>query len=76
MRILHAFQETKGSDRKRHVKAYFGVAPGGEEDEHEDGSYVICYCGARLVPLEYGENDNITVAGVWHNYKKIREEDE
>jgi hypothetical protein len=69
MDVMHAFQEERMSSRKAHLKYFFGVIPGDDDQyEPENGSYVVCYCGARLVPLSRDENDEIVSAAVWHNY--------
>jgi hypothetical protein len=63
--VIHVFEENSKSARSEHIKRYFGLAPGGLEDEWEDGSYIICYCGGRLVPMGK-DKENKEVAAVWH----------
>lgn len=66
MQIVHVFEEEKPTGRRAHMKAYFGITPAdGDKYNPETGSYVICYCGGRFVPLAV-ENGECTVAGVWH----------
>lgn len=66
MTVIHVFEENSKSARKEHVKRYFGLAPGGDEQEGDDGSYVICYCGGRIVPMGK-DSEGIEVGAVWHN---------
>jgi hypothetical protein len=63
--ILHAFEENSTSARKEHISRYFGIAKDGNEDEHDDGSFIACYCGGRLVPMGINNEDQRVVA-VWH----------
>lgn len=63
--ILHAFQENSISARKEHVNRYFGIVKGGDDDEHEDGSFIACYCGGRIVPMGPDKDDHMIVA-IWH----------
>jgi hypothetical protein len=68
MDIAHAFEEKKASARKAHVRAYFGIIPDGDDQyDEESGSYIVCYCGGRLVPLAYDAHGDIMAAAVWHN---------
>ena len=80
MDIMHAFEEERMSARRAHLKCFFGVVPGDDDQyDPESGSYVVCYCGARLVPLARDEDDKIISAAVWHNkidYRRQVEDDE
>lgn len=68
MDIMHVFEETRTSARKAHIKAFFGNVPGDDDQYNaEDGSYIVCYCGARLIPLKKDKDNKITNAAVWHN---------
>jgi len=74
MKVAHAFQETKVSAMNAHIKNWFGIVPMELEDPR-DGSYMACYCGAWLIPLEDDKNGNITVGGVWHQ-REYKEKDD
>lgn len=63
--ILHAFEENSNSARKEHINRYFGIVKGGNEDTHDDGSFIACYCGGRIVPMGTDKDDQMIVA-VWH----------
>jgi hypothetical protein len=65
MIVLHAFEENLTSSRNEHIKRYFGHTPPSGEEEREDGSFVICYCGGRIVPLGVDKN-NEKIGAIWH----------
>ena len=74
--LIHAFQESDKKDKKAHVKYWFGMSPLDEDEFNpEDGSYIVCYCGARLEPLDAAFIDEASVAAVWHlkQFKETRE---
>lgn len=76
MNLVHAFEENKNSSRKEHISRYFGYVKTEDEDEKDDGSYVICNCGGRLIPMGKDSN-NVDIGAVWHNLvmgdKRIRD---
>ena len=67
MVILHAFEETSKGARKEHLNRYFGIAKDGFDDPHDDGSFVVCYCGGRLVPIGKNNEDQ-QLSAVWHSH--------
>lgn len=75
MDVAHAFEEEKASSRRAHMNAFFGVIPDGDDQyDDESGSYTICYCGGRLVPLAFDKHGNIVSAAVWHNKIILRQD--
>jgi hypothetical protein len=63
---MHVFQEDDKALRKEHVKYWFGSSYKDYDDYRvEDDSYIVCYCGGRLIPLEY-DGEDIKTAAVWH----------
>lgn len=68
IKVMHAFPEEKISQMNAHMKNWFGIVPLELEDPR-DGSYMACYCGAWLVPMEYDDEANIKVGAVWHQRK-------
>lgn len=63
---MHVFEEDDKELRKEHVKYWFGACYKDDDQyNEEDDSYIVCYCGGRLLPLEY-EGDDVKTAIVWH----------
>ena len=56
--ILHSFQEEKVSGMKDHLRNWFGITLGDNED-------VVCYCGAELVTIGFDEDSN-EISACWH----------
>jgi hypothetical protein len=65
MEVMHTFMETESKDMKAHLENWFGVVPM-ELENPETCSYLACYCGAWLVPMQFDKHDDITVGAVWH----------
>ena len=68
MNVIHAFEEVKLTSQRAHLRMFFGMIPSDDDKyDEETGSYVVCYCGARLVPIDRNSDGDIINAAVWHN---------
>lgn len=68
MLVIHVFQEPTSRGQAQHMEYWFGF-PDARGDFFSGDDTVICYCGAKLVPLKRNVKDasDFLVAGVWHN---------
>jgi hypothetical protein len=76
LQLVHVFEEENRSSWKHHLRAFFGHTPDdGDDYNPEDQTYIVCYCGGRLVRLGEDSN-NQEVCAVWHNLVKIKGDDD
>lgn len=75
MMLLHAFQEKQNKDKNLHLRNWLGYPVDDNRDVHEDGSYIACHCGGRIVPLSKLDTGEFDVAAIWHK-RSFRELDE
>ena len=67
MIVLHAFDESTREGMEAHLENWFGFPEAGPQWDRLDPA-VVCYCGARIFPLERSRFDasDVSVAAVWH----------